>query len=98
MKIPVIQGIRTGLGITAIAGTFLFAAPKAKANTFTRQKPDTFEYTIYSDGSNLKKGIFYYKTYENNQINAVDMHKEDLEASELITYPVQNKQIINQQN
>ena len=37
-------------------------------------------------------------TYENSQINAVDMHKEDLEASELITYPVQNKQIINQQN
>lgn len=60
--------------------------------------PNTFEYTIYSDGSNLKKGIFYYKTYENSQINAVDMHKEDLEASELITYPVQNKQIINQQN
>ena len=60
--------------------------------------PNTFEYTIYSDSSNLKKGIFYYKTYENSQINAVDMHKEDLEASELITYPVQNKQIINQQN
>ena len=49
MKIPVIQGIRTGLGITAIAGTFLFAAPKAKANTFTRQKPDTFEYTQVKD-------------------------------------------------
>ena len=49
MKIPVIQGIRTGLGITAIAGTFLFAAPKAKANTLTRQKPDTFEYTQVKD-------------------------------------------------
>ncbi|MCD7113319.1 choloylglycine hydrolase [Limosilactobacillus agrestis] len=60
--------------------------------------PDTFEYTIYSDGSNLSKGIFYYKTYDNSQINAVDMHKEDLESTELITYPVQNEQVINQQN
>lgn len=44
MKIPVVQGIRTSLGITAIAGSFLFAAPKAKVNALTQQKPDTFEY------------------------------------------------------
>ncbi len=60
--------------------------------------PNTYEYTIYSDGSNLSKGIFYYRTYENSQINSVDMHKENLETSELITYRVQNQQEINYQN
>lgn len=60
--------------------------------------PNSYEYTIYSDGSNLSKGIYYYKTYENSQINALNMHKEDIDASELITYPVQNQQAINYQN
>lgn len=49
MKIPVVQGIRTSLGISAIASTFLFAIPKAKAETLTQQKPDTFEYTQIKD-------------------------------------------------
>lgn len=60
--------------------------------------PDTFEYTIYTDGTNLDKGIFYYTTYNNNQINAVDMHKEDLTSDQLITYALCNDQVINYQN
>ncbi|MBB1078339.1 choloylglycine hydrolase family protein [Limosilactobacillus sp. STM2_1] len=60
--------------------------------------PNTYEYTIYSDGSNLTKGIFYYRTYDNGQINAVDMHKEDLESTALITYPVNDQQKIEYQN
>lgn len=60
--------------------------------------PNQYEYSIYSDGVNMTKGIYYYKTYENSQISAIDMYKEDLEASDLITYPVQNKQQINYQN
>lgn len=60
--------------------------------------PNTYEYTIYSDGSNLSKGIFYYRTYDNNQINAVDMHKENLASTTLITYPINNQQKIEYQN
>ncbi|WP_076461871.1 choloylglycine hydrolase [Limosilactobacillus caccae] len=60
--------------------------------------PNTFEYTIYSDGTNLTKGIFYYTSYDNNQINAVDMHKEDLDSSALITYALKTDQAINYQN
>lgn len=60
--------------------------------------PNTFEYTIYSDGTNLTKGIFYYKTYDNSQINAIDMHKENLDGTELITYSVNDQQTINYQN
>lgn len=60
--------------------------------------PDTFEYTIYSDGINLEKGIFYYTNYDNNQINAIDMHKVDLDGKDLVSYEVIEKQNINFQN
>lgn len=60
--------------------------------------PKQFEYTIYSDGTNLDKGIFYYTTYNNQQITAVDLSKEDLSKAKLITYPMQDKIKIYQQN
>ncbi|EEJ72255.1 choloylglycine hydrolase [Lactobacillus ultunensis] len=60
--------------------------------------PDAFEYTIYSDGTNLDKGIFYYTTYTNKQINVVDMNKEDLDSDKLITYELLTKPNFNHQN
>ena len=47
---------------------------------------------------NQEKGIYYYTTYDNNQINAVDMHKVDLDGRELIDYDLANEQNINWQN
>jgi len=41
------------------------------------------EKTAYSCCINADKGIFYYKTYSNSQITAVDMHRENLDGSEL---------------
>ena len=46
--------------------------------------------TIYSSCCNTDKGIYYYKTYENFCITAVDMHCKNLDATELICHP-QNK-------
>ena len=43
-------------------------------------------------------GIYYYNTYENHQISAVDMHAEDLESNKLICYPVIQGERINYQN
>lgn len=57
-----------------------------------------YEYTIYSSCCNIDRGIYYYKTYENSQITAVDMNKEDLESSTLFTYSLINNQIINYLN
>lgn len=62
------------------------------------KEPDEFEFTIYSSCFNTTKGILYYKTYENSQINAVNMNKEDLEDKNLITYPLITKTQINFQN
>jgi choloylglycine hydrolase len=60
--------------------------------------PDTFEYTIYSDGTNLDKGIFYYTTYTDKQIKVVDMHKENLDANDLIVFDMINKPTFKYQN
>ena len=53
-----------------------------------------YEITIYTSCCNADKGIYYYTTYDNHQISAVDMHKENLEAKELIRYsPIKEEQI-----
>lgn len=44
--------------------------------------------TTYSCCINADKGIYYYKTYGNNQLTAVDMNREDLNADELIKIPL----------
>ena len=54
--------------------------------------------TIYSSCCNTDSGIYYYTTYNNNQINAVDMHKENLNGNILIAYPLRTQQSIKRQN
>ncbi len=45
-----------------------------------------YEITIYTSCCNADKGIYYYTTYENHQISAVDMYREDLDGGELARY------------
>ncbi len=54
--------------------------------------------TIYSSCMDQEKGIYYYKTYSNNRINAVDMHKEQLEGTNLKIFDYLVKQDFNYQN
>lgn len=55
---------------------------------------DKYEITIYTCCCNADKGIYYYTTYDNHQITAVDMHRENLDKSELIRFsPVEGEQI-----
>ena len=63
------------------------------------QVPDgSFEITHYTSCINTDKGIYYYTTYDNSCISAVDMHRCDLESRSLFRYPLAKKQIINKQN
>lgn len=57
-----------------------------------------YEYTIYSSCINTDKGIYYYTTYDNSQITAVDMHKENLDDSKLVSYPLVKEWQVNYQN
>ncbi|MDD6240741.1 MAG: choloylglycine hydrolase [Eubacteriales bacterium] len=49
---------------------------------------DTYEITIYSSCCNTEKGIYYYRTYDNPTIHALDMHAENLDGSNLASYPL----------
>lgn len=49
---------------------------------------DAYEITLYTSCCNAQKGIYYYTTYENHQITGVDMHRENLEGSTLVRYPL----------
>lgn len=56
-----------------------------------------YEITLYTSCCNASKGIYYYTTYENHQITAVDMHKENLDGDALVGYaPVEGEQIYRQ--
>lgn len=57
-----------------------------------------FEITIYTACCNADKGIYYYTTYENHQITAVNMYKENLDSTRLIRYPLILGEQINMQN
>ena len=59
---------------------------------------DLYKYTIYSSCCNTTQGIYYYKTYNNFQISAIDMHKENLESKYLISYPLIKDTQIRLQN
>ena len=53
-----------------------------------------YEITIYTSCCNADKGIYYYTTYENHQITAVDMNRENLDGETLSRFPlVQGEQI-----
>ena len=49
---------------------------------------DLYEITLYSSCMNATKGIYYYTTYNNSRISAVDMHKENLDSDTLKIFPL----------
>lgn len=57
-----------------------------------------YEITIYTSCINTDKGIYYYTTYNNHQITAVDMHRENLDGIQIKRYPLITGEKINRQN
>lgn len=57
-----------------------------------------YEITIYTSCCNTNKGMYYYTTYNNHQITAINMHNENLDTSEIITYPIIKEEQIKMQN
>ncbi len=58
----------------------------------------TLDITVYSSCVNTDKGLYYYTTYDNRQINCVDMHRTDINAKEISRYPLKTEQSIFMQN
>lgn len=76
----------------------LHSVDQSRGSDQTRLDPAEFEITVYSSGYNLDKGIAYYTCYDNHQISAVDMHKVNLDSTELTNYPMIATEQINYQN
>lgn len=57
-----------------------------------------YEITLYTSCCNTDKGIYYYTSYDNHQITAVDMRREDLDGNALRCYPLRKTGDILLQN
>ena len=63
-----------------------------------RLKDGKYEVTLYTSCCNADKGIYYYTTYENHQISAINMYHEQLNTTDLIRYPLLRKEQFRMQN
>lgn len=59
---------------------------------------DRYEITVYSSCCNTDKGIYYYTTYDNAQITAVQLFSAELDTSVLQSYPLIKAQQIHYMN
>lgn len=55
---------------------------------------DRWEQTLYSCCMDVDEGIYYYKTYTNNQLTAVHLHNANLDGEALVEFPLEMKQHI----
>ncbi len=58
----------------------------------------TWDITLYTSCINTDRGIYYYTTYGNRRISAVDMNKCDLSASEIFRFPIGGGESIRRMN
>lgn len=61
-------------------------------------KNGKYEMTLYTSCCNADKGIYYYTTYENHQITAVNMFHEQLNTTGLIRYSPSRREQFKMQN
>lgn len=59
---------------------------------------DKFQKTLYSCCCDTEKGVYYYCTYANRQLTAIDMRKMDLDSTKLSTFPLVTDQQIRYEN
>lgn len=71
--------------------------PRGSSRFGTPDDPK-YEITIYSSCCNLRTGVYYYTYYDNHQITAVDLHRVDLDGTDLSRYPLITTEQIAQQN
>ena len=64
----------------------------------TVRHDDQNHYTIYSSCCDSACGIYYYNTYDNLVITAVNMRNEDLDSQKLICFPLRKIPAIHFEN
>lgn len=64
----------------------------------TEVRENEHEFTLYSSCCNTDTGVYYYTTYQDQAVIAVDMHAEDLDGNSLVSYPLISKWSVRYQN
>lgn len=54
--------------------------------------------TVYTSCCDTRRGIYYYTTQENRQITGIDMHREDLGGTQLVSWPLIRCQQLRMEN
>ena len=70
----------------------------AMVNGAVRTQKGKNDITLYTSCMCQQKGIYYYNTYYNNRINAIDMNKEYLDAKEIKIFNYRDTLDINYEN
>ncbi len=63
-----------------------------------RTPEDRWDITLYSSCINASRGLYYYTTYDNRSIRCIDLHRTDLDSSQLSRYPLHTETEILYQN
>lgn len=74
----------------------LNSVENVKGTVYTAE--EKCQITVYTCCINADKGIYYYTTYDNKSLNAVNLFKEDLNGKALISYPLITERKVNFQN
>lgn len=82
----------------AVSQFFHILSAVAMPRGCVQMPEDQYEITLYSSCCNADLGIYYYTTYDNSRICAVEMHREDLNSDRLRSYPLMHRPDIFLQN
>lgn len=93
-----LNSVSGGSESESVSQFFHILGSVAQQRGCVRLENDSYEVTLYSSCCNTDRGVYYYTTYENSQITAVDMHREDLNGQTLSVYPLITGQQIRTQN
>ena len=69
-----------------------------RLNDYQALSPRQPEITIYTSCCSAQRGIYYYTTYENRRISAVDMHRCNLDAAALVRFAPRTEEDVFYQN
>lgn len=92
------SSIRETEDVNCVTQFFHILDGVAQINGCCQLPNENFEKTIYSSCCNCDKGIYYYTSYSNRQVTAVNMHRCDLDSNQLFRYPLLLEQQIKCQN
>jgi len=93
-----LNSVSDGSGAADIARFFHLLDAVAMPDGIVQTPDGEYEVTRYSCCADAERGVFYYKTYGNSCLTAVDMHRENLNGDQLIQYELRREQRIEFQN